>query len=171
MSKTYSFTVTDDIPQFVTPEANVFLNNIPQAYPRIYCFLNGNLEKARKKVRSNPEFENMINDSRNALGSNYTNDTKPYRQITRMAAECDNLNTAYQMLQLDVYADKMVQNVRCLLAVEPDKKVINNDFNAGELIYTLACTYENCYDRFTPQERKQMEGIIMDVLSLYYKNT
>ena len=78
----------------------------------------------------------MINDSRNALGSNYTNDTKPYRQITRMAAECDNLNTAYQMLQLDVYADKMVQNVRCLLAVEPDKKVINNDFNAGELIYT-----------------------------------
>lgn len=168
-SKTYSFTVTDDIPQFVTPEANVFLNNIPQAYPRIYCFLNGNLEKARKKVRSNPEFENMINDSRNALGSNYTNDTKPYRQITRMAAECDNLNTAYQMLQLDVYADKMVQNVRCLLAVEPDKKVINNDFNAGELIYTLACTYENCYDRFTPQERKQMEGIIMDVLSLYYK--
>lgn len=168
-SKTYSFTVTDDIPQFVTPEVNVFLNNIPQAYPRIYCFLNGNLEKARKKVRSNPEFENMINDSRNALGSNYTNDTKPYRQITRMAAECDNLNTAYQMLQLDVYADKMVQNVRCLLAVEPDKKVINNDFNAGELIYTLACTYENCYDRFTPQERKQMEGIIMDVLSLYYK--
>lgn len=93
-------------------------------------------------MRSNPEFENMINDSRNALGSNYTNDTKPYRQITRMAAECDNLNTAYQMLQLDVYADKMVQNVRCLLAVEPDKKVINNDFNAGELIYTLACTYE-----------------------------
>lgn len=121
-------------------------------------------------MRSNPEFEHMINDSRNALSSNYSNDTKPYRQITRMAAECDNLNTAYQMLQLDVYAEKMVQNVRCLLAVERDKKVINNDFNAGELVYMLACTYENCYDRFTPQERKQIESIIMDVLSLYYKN-
>lgn len=64
----------------------------------------------------------------------------------------------------------MVQNVRCLLAVEPDKKVIGNDFNAGELIYTLACTYENCYDRFSSQERKQIESIIMDVLSLYYKS-
>lgn len=74
------------------------------------------------------------------------------------------------MLQLDVYAEKMVQNVRCLLAVEPDKKVIGNDFNAGELIYTLACTYENCYDRFSSQERKQIESIIMDVLSLYYKS-
>lgn len=169
-SKTYSFIVTDDIPRFVTPEANVFLSSIPQAYPRIYCFLNDNLEKARRKVRSHPEFENMITDSRNALGSNYTNDTKPYRQITRMAVECDNLNTAYQMLQLDVYAEKMVQNVRCLLAVEPDKKVIGNDFNAGELIYTLACTYENCYDRFSSQERKQIESIIMDVLSLYYKS-
>ena len=157
-SRTYSFTVTDGVPQFVTPEADVFLSNVPKTYPRIYCFLNDNLEKARKNVRSHPEFENMIDDSRNALSSNYTNDTKPYRQITRMAAECDNLNTAYQMLQLDVYAEKMVQNVRCLLAVEPDPKVINNDFNAGELIYTLACTYENCHDRFTPQERKQIEG-------------
>ena len=101
-SKTYSFTVTDDIPRFVTPEANVFLSSIPQAYPRIYCFLNDNLEKARRKVRSHPEFENMITDSRNALGSNYANDTKPYRQITRMAVECDNLNTAYQMLKLDI---------------------------------------------------------------------
>ena len=156
-SKTYSFTVTGDIPRFVTPEANVFLSSIPQAYPRIYCFLNDNLEKARRKVRSHPEFENMITDSRNALGSNYANDTKPYRQITRMAVECDNLNTAYQMLNWMIRRKKWYKNVRCLLAVEPDKKVIGNDFNAGELIYTLACTYENCYDHFSSQERKQIE--------------
>lgn len=168
-SETYSFTVTGDIPQFVTPEADVFLNNIPRTSPRIYCFLNDNLEQARKEVRSHPEFENMINDSRDALASNYTNDTKPYRQITRISAECDKLNTAYQMLQSDVYADKMVQNVRCLLAAEPDEKVINNDFNAGELVYTLACTYDNCYSRFSAGERKQIENIIMDVLALYYK--
>ena len=147
----------------------MFLNNIPRTSPRIYCFLNDNLEQARKEVRSHPEFENMINDSRDALASNYTNDTKPYRQITRISAECDKLNTAYQMLQSDVYADKMVQNVRCLLAAEPDEKVINNDFNAGELVYTLACTYDNCYDRFSTGERKQIENIIMDVLALYYK--
>ena len=37
-SRTYSFTVTDDVPQFVTPEADVFLSNVPKTYPRIYCF-------------------------------------------------------------------------------------------------------------------------------------
>lgn len=169
-SRTYSFTVTDDVPRFATPAADVFLDNLPTAYPRIYCFLNDNLENARKDVRSHPEFEQMITDSRDALSSNYANDTLPYRQITRMAAECDNLNTAYQMLRLDIYAEKMVRNARCLLAAKPDRKVINNDFNAGELIYTLACTYENCRERFTPQERKQIESIVMDVLSLYYKN-
>lgn len=40
---------------------------------------------------------------------------------------------------------------------------------AGELIYTLACTYENCYDRFKPEERKQIENIIMNVLARYYQ--
>ena len=32
-SKTYSFTVTEDIPRFVTPEANVFLSNILRHIP------------------------------------------------------------------------------------------------------------------------------------------
>lgn len=169
-SPVYSFTVTDSIPQFVTPPFSTFLNNIPKDYPRIYCFLNDNLEKARKEVRSHPEFENMITDSRDALSINFANDTKPYRQIARMYTSCDNLNTAYQMLRQDNYAEKMVQNIRCLLAVEPDRQVINNDFNAGELVYTLACTYDNCYDRFTRKEREQIEKIIMDVLSLYYRN-
>lgn len=59
-SETYRFNVTDTIPQFVTPPFSVFLNNIPKEYPRIYCFLNGNLENARKEVRQHPEFENMI---------------------------------------------------------------------------------------------------------------
>ena len=137
-SKTYSFTVSDDVPQFVTPPFSVFLNNIPEDSPRIYCFLNNSLEEARKDVRLHPEFENMISDSRDALSENYANDTKPYRQIARMYMACDKLNTAYQMLQQDNYANKMVQNIRYLLAVEPDQQVINNDFNAGELVYTLA---------------------------------
>lgn len=168
-SKTYSFSVTDDIPKFVTPEVSIFLNNIPDNFPRIYCFLNDSLEQARKKVRSHPEFELMIDDARDALSISYKTETKPYSKITQMAASCDKLNTAYQMLQYDLYANKMVENVRCLLAVETDSKVIANDFNAGELAYTLACTYENCFDRFTGQEQKQIEEILMTILSRYYE--
>lgn len=168
-SQTYSFTVTEDIPQFVTPPVNEFLTQIPKDYPRMYCFLNDNLAEARRTVRSHPEFENMIDDAREALSTDYTYDTHPYGKITKMYTYCNNLNTAWQMLQLDVYADKMVKNVRCLLAVEPDPKVIANDFNAGELAYLLACTYENCFDRFNTQERKQIESIVMDILERYYK--
>lgn len=167
-SETYRFTVTDDTPQFATPPFNALINNIPREYPRIYCYLNGNLEEARKQARSHPEFDAMIDDARDALAMNFANDTKPYSQITRMATNCDKLNTAYQLMQRDVYADKMVKNVRCLLAAESDPKVIANDFNAGELVYTLACTYDNCLDRFTAKEQKQIETIILNVISQYY---
>lgn len=120
-------------------------------------------------MHSGPEFENIINSLRNILDSNYTNGIRPYRQITCMAAKYDNLNIACQILQPDVYTDKIAQNVRYLLAMRPDRKVINNDFDVGELIYTLAYTYEDCYDRFIPQGRRQIGGIIMDVLSPHYK--
>lgn len=168
-SETYSFNVTDDIPKFVTPEVNVFFNNIPERFPRIYCFLNDSLEQARKKMRTHPEFEIMVDDARDALSISYKTETKPYSKITQMAASCDKLNTAYQMLQYDLYADKMVENVRHLLAVAPDPEVIGNDFHAGELAYTLACTYENCFDRFNTKEQKQIEKILMTILSRYYK--
>lgn len=169
-SETYSFTVTDDTPRFATPPFSTFMGNVPQEYSRIYCFLNSNLEQARRQVRSHPEFEYMIDDARDALAMNFANDTKPYNQISQIAANCDKLNTAYQMMQQDTYADKMVKNVRCLLAAASDPKVIANDFSAGELVYIMACTYESCFDRFTAQEQKQMETIIMNTISQYYND-
>lgn len=167
-SKTYRFTIESTTPEFATPPFHVFLQNIPQEYPRIYCFLNEHLEEARKNVRSNPEFEEMINDSRKALATDFSTDSQPYKHIFTMSEYCDNLNTAYQMLQRDIYAEKMVANVRCLLSQKPELKFIENDFNAGELVYLLACTYENCYERFTKEELKQIEQNIMYVLSYYY---
>lgn len=37
-SKTYSFTVTSDVPKFVTPSVDKFLNNIPSEFPRMYPY-------------------------------------------------------------------------------------------------------------------------------------
>ena len=167
-SKTYSFTIESTTPKFATPPFHIFLKNIPLKYPRIYCFLNEHLEEARKNVRSNPEFEEMINDSRKALAMDFSTDNQPYKHIFTMSENCDNLNTAYQMLQRNIYAEKMVANVRCLLSQKPELEFIENDFNAGELVYLLACTYENCYERFTAEERKLIEQNIMKVLAHYY---
>lgn len=169
-SPVYSFNMTEEVPVFVTPTVKKLLSNIPQNHPRIYCFLGKSLDVARKQVWKHPEFEAMITDSRTALSINYANDTKPYQQISKMSECCDNLNTAYQMLQRDVYADKMVQNVRYLLQSEPDPQIIENDFKAGELVYTLACTYDHCYQRFNQTEREQIENMILKVLKEYYFN-
>ena len=163
-SATYSFDITGDIPVFVTPSYDVFLKNIPQDSPRLYCFLEGGLSEARKVMREHPEFEAMIADSRAALATDYRNDTLPFRRITQMYDHNNNLYTAYRMLERDIYADKMVQNIRCLLSVEPDMSVIRNDFKAGELMYTLANAYETCSDRFTPEELRKIEGLMLLVL-------
>lgn len=166
-SATYSFTVTDDIPRFVTPSFDVFLNNIPKEHARIYCFLRDSLENARNNIHRHPDFEDMIAESREALAMDYRTDMAPYRQVSLMYIHTDYLNTAYTLLQRDVYAEKMVQNVRCLLSVDIDKQVINNDFKAGELAYLLACTYETCYERFTARERTQIEEIILTIFNRY----
>ena len=167
-SKTYSFVVEESTPRFATPPFEIFFNHIPKDKPRIYCFLNSRLSDARKSVRSNPEFEVMVDDARSALAMDFTTDTQPYKHVFAMSENFDKLNTAYQMLQYDVYAKKMLANVRCLLKQEPTKDFIDNDFKAGELVYLLAATYENFCHRFTVQEHKQIETIIMKILAYYY---
>lgn len=166
-SKTYCFRVTGDIPLFVTPPFDALLANIPKEHTRIYCFLQDSLANARKTMRQSSDFEPMIADSRSALAMDYRTDKAPYQKTGLMYMHTDQLHTAYTMFQREVYAEKMVQNVRCLLAVEIDKKAINNDFMAGELAYLLACTYESCYDRFSAKERTQIENIILTILKQY----
>lgn len=167
-SKTYTFVISGDEPQFATPPVDVLLSAIPTGGNRIYCFFADSLPGARERVRQHPEFEEMISDSRDALSLRYATETRPYTKISRMAADADRLNTAYQMLGLDIYVNRMVENVRRLLAVERDEKVINNDFNAGELVYTLALTLDVARDKFTPAEQQAIESLMMDVVWMYY---
>ena len=166
-SETYSFNIDKETPQFVTPPFETFLNNIPEKGSRLYCFLTGTIDKARKNMRKSPDFERMISEARDALAMDYRTDMAPYSKVSLMYKHTNCLNTAYMMLQRDIYANKMVQNVRCLLAKEVDPKVIANDFKAGEVAFVLACTYETCHDRLTAQERKQIEDILLTILDKY----
>lgn len=166
-SATFTFHVTDDVPRFATPPFEQFLKHIPAGHHRIYCFLQDSLENARQRMRNHPDFEPMITESREALAMDYRTDKYPYRKTSLMYIHTDYLNTAYTMFQRDVYADKMVQNIRCLLAQEPEQRVLDNDFQAGELAYVLACTYETCYERLTSDERTQIESIILRILRQY----
>lgn len=169
-SPVYSFVITGNEPQFATPAVEAFLSAIPADGNRIYCFFADSLAGARERVRSHPEFEEMISDSRDALALRYDTETRPYTKISRIAADADRLNTAYQMLGLDIYANRMVANVRRLLQVGRDERVIAGDFSAGELIYTLALTLDVARDKFTPEEQKAIETLIMDVAWQYYQD-
>ncbi len=166
-SRTYSFEMTPDVPVFVTPPFGTFLSNIPEGHNRLYCFLDGSIEEARRSMREDPEFESMIWDARQALAHSYANDTLPYRNISLMYIQNNDLFTAYRMFQRDLYADKMTENVRCLLRHDVDMKVVANDFKAGELVYTLANAYEVCHDRFTEEEKARIIDIIELVLEKY----
>lgn len=169
-SEIYSFEVTNEVPKFVTPSFDAFLSNIPQKGSRINCFLNESLPEVRKEVRQNEEFEYLVKDSRSSLGHNYITDTKPYKHVAAMYDDCIALNTAYQLLQRNIYADKMVENVRLLLSQETAKGTLDNDFAAGQLAYVLALTYETCYERFSDKERRQIEGKLIQILEKYYRH-
>lgn len=166
-SETYSFNIDEKTPQFVTPSFRTFLRNIPQEGSRLYCFLTGTLDKARKEMRKSPDFERMVSEARDALAMDYHTDNAPYSKISLMYKHTNYLNTAYLMLQWDVYLDKMTQNARCLLAKDVDPKVLDNDFKAGELAFVLACTYETCRDQLTAQEKEQIENILLAILNRY----
>lgn len=170
-SGTYSFTITNDIPKFVTPTAEVYLKNIPSEFPRMYAFLNNTIDEARKNVRKDPEFEQLIADSRSALAFNLKSDSDPYSKVTQLFGHQHSLLTAYLMFQLDIYKEHLIQNIRYLLANPNEDKAINNDFQAGELAYSLASAYEYFYNDFTPKERKQIEHIVHKVLVKYYANS
>lgn len=169
-SKTYSFTVTSDVPKFVTPSVDKFLNNIPSEFPRMYPYLNETLEESRKHVRKDPEFEQLIADSRAALAFNIKTDTDPYGKTTQLFEHHHNLLTAYLMFQLDIYKEQMLKNIRILLANGNEDNAINNDFKAGELAYLLSSAYEYFYNDFTPKERKEIEDIVHKVLVKYYEH-
>lgn len=166
-SPTYSFTITDDIPQFVTPAFEEVGKVMAEKRPRIYCFLEDGLQEARRNMRSHKEFNRMISSAREGLAADYSTDTLPYRHASAMVAHCEKLHTAYTLLQKDVYAEKMVRLIRWLLPSQVTDRQLDNDFYAGDLAYLFACTYETCHDRFTPDERQQMEQLMLRILAHY----
>ena len=166
-SPTYSFTITDDIPQFVTPPFEEVGKAMAEKRPRIYCFLEDGLEEARGKMRLHKEFNRMISSAREGLAADYSTDTLPYRHASAMVVHCEKLHTAYTLLQKDVYAEKMIRLIRWLLPSQVTDRQLNNDFYAGDLAYLFACTYETCYDRFTPDEHRQMERLMLRIIARY----
>lgn len=155
-SETYNFSVTEDIPQFVTPTFDVFMKNMPKGYPRIYCFIDKGLNKGQSTVTAHPEYKEMKRRADGAMKNSHETNPQPYKLIRKIANDFNYLYTAYRSTGEKQYADKMLAVTRALLAVPHDEK-LRNDFICGDILYIFTHIYDACYNQLTDAERKELE--------------
>lgn len=155
-SETYSFSVTEDIPQFVTPSFDVFMKNMPKGYPRMYCFIDKGLDKGQSTVTTHPEYKEMKRRADGAMKNSHETNPQPYKLIGKIALDFNFLYTAYRSTGEQLYADKMLAMTRALLAVPHDENQ-HNDFVCGDILYIFTHIYDACYEQLTDAERKEIE--------------
>lgn len=168
-SETYRFTMTKDVPQFVTPKVDVLMQNLPKGYPRLHCYLNDGLEAAQKTIQSHPEYKDLIGRASKGLKSDYSTLDNPYTKGHEMSLNCNYMHQAYVLTEDPVYAEKMVEYARMLIAATPIDKLLRDDFYCGGQIFLLANVYDVCYDRLSDTERKQMEVRMMDIAKHHHR--
>ena len=168
-SPTFDFTVTGDEPEFATPPFEEFKKNLPTEYPRLYCFLDRELEAGKAKVQEHAEYKGLL--SRAKLGMDATCETSsdPYSQVKQMALLACHLHTAYRATDDRQYADKMMAFTRSLLPGNPPKELLEDDFYAGDLLYLLMHTYDACYDFLTDAEKARIKELVMESAKRHHR--
>lgn len=176
-SETYSFEITPDIPVFVTPEADKFLDNLPTAHPRLYCFLDYNIGQARQRVKEHAEYTRLVNRANTVCELTYEPGFDPFvfGNVEGVKTSLNYLYDAYHLTQDAKYLDEMLELLRTLLLPHlsglTDDKLYANNFGACDGTYALAQIYDMAYDRILPDEKTQMERQMMRVLKYYHERS
>lgn len=168
-SETYQFEITDKIPRFVTPPFETFRNSLPGTHPRLYCFLDDNLEQARLNVTSHPEYKALISRAASALKADYSTVSNPYDKASDIKNYVQYLYQAYHLTQQTVYADKMQELLRTLLAHPvTDKQLFASNFGSTDIAICFIEIYDQLYDRLTAGEKAATEELLLKVARYYY---
>lgn len=109
----------------------------------------------------------MISQARQGISADYTYDSNPYNKLSEMSELAVKLQTAYILMNRQVYAEKMVQFVRRLLSVEFDTSRLANDFFAGDMAFLLANVYDTCYPILTFEERNEIKDLVIKIFEYY----
>ena len=166
-SEIYRFTVTDEIPKFVTPSFDTFMKNLPEGYPRLYCFMEDGLKKASVTIQSHPEYKEILRRGETALKTEYEKSAFPYEEAGKMGQMTNFLYTAYRTIGKQIYADKMLAYVRALLTSVPDDRM-TNDFYCGDVLFLFTHVYDACYDQLTADERKLIEENVFHIAQYHH---
>ncbi len=169
-SQTYQFDITEETPRFLTPSFATFYNNAPHLYPRLYCFLDGRIDEARRKATSHPEYNALVNRAAGALTVDLSTFQQPYDHITEIKGYMQNLYQAYYMTQLFKYSQRMRELLQPLITTPPtDKQLFASNFGSTDIAFCFLKPYDLLYDTLTPDEKRGVENVLLRVLRYYYK--
>ena len=169
-SRVYSFVMGPDVPVFVTPAFDNVRKNIPVGHPRLFCFLDEGLEQNRRSGLPvhTPDYRQMEGRASGALKRNMADVTEPYKDAGRLSLDVRFMHTAYLVTGEEKYADKMEEYMRLFLGRSMDEESFDNDFYSMSLLTLWGYVYDTCYDRFTEEERRNIEKMILKVASRHH---
>lgn len=169
-SEILQFEVKAETPKFVTPSFNNFYNNIPHVHPRLYCFLDNNIDEARRTVTSHPEYKTLTARATSALNADYTNVPNPYDKAEEIKTYITYLYQAYHLTQKPEYREKILKLLRLMLSYPvSDEQLFATNFGSTDIAIIFIEGYDIAYDKLTHAERTGAEELIMRVARHYYK--
>lgn len=169
-SQTYRFEVKDDLPLFVTPCFDAFVENAPRVYPRLYCFLNGQIDEARRNVTSHPEYRQLRARASEPLQTDYATLPSLYANADALHRHATFLYQAYYLLQNNTYATKLHELLHRMTDNPPtDAELLTDNFTTTHILACHVAAYDLLQPRLTPAERTAAEALMMRVCRHFYR--
>lgn len=168
-SDTYHFEIKDETPRFVTPGFETFYDNAPRLHPRLYCFLDGRIDEARKNVASHPEYKNLRTRAAAALAADFSKFTNPYNHIDELKSHTISLYQAYYLTQQYTYSHRLHELLQLLLATSvSDEQLFASNFASTDIAFCFIMAYDLLYSTLSTDEKNGTEELLMRVLRYYY---
>lgn len=169
VSDTYRFEVKDEIPRFVTPAFEVFHKNAPRLHPRLYCFLDGRLDEARKNIASHPEYKALRSRAATALAADLNAMGNPYDHIAELKSYVLSLHQAYYLTRQYTYSHRLHQLLQLLLSTPvADDRLFASNFTSTDIAYCFMMAYDALYSTLSAGEKTATEELLMRILRYYY---
>lgn len=170
-SKVYSFTVTGQEPVFVTPHFAVLQQNIPTGYPRIYGFLEDDLEQSRPHAAEHREYKDMTDRTNKTMSYAPVGNLYEYNTVKGLANVhvCVNLNASYLTTGDEQYKRKLLEIGRAMAAQSvDDKTLLDDNFQVANIVDVLNTIYDICQNELTDGEKTAIESVILRAVTHYY---
>lgn len=170
-SETMEFEVKEETPRFVTPAFRTFFNRAPSNHPRLYCYLDATIDRARKSIETHAEYKNLIYRADGAIRTL----TEKYGTQPIMKRDCENLRDffeyiyhAYYLTLRDDYKETLLTLLDQILAGFNEKELSGSDFQTSGQMFCLAELYDTFYDELSSEQKSKLENALYKGLANYF---